>query len=258
MRNFKFYLIVIFCWIAFTGCEKNDPIEELSETGNFAANIYFVPLSPIAFVGTDIETEVEYWSKGDDFLSIDFLHSIFLLDQLKLELKDVNYSYQYEDTRDKVEEEVYRSLQHNFTNFVPAKNAYVIRPTYEIPQEYKKITYKKNNSSLTVLNSSIPDEAKEDFFEVISTGLSKSQLQLLLVEVHQIVTQATFDSYYQENNLTESGKASIESHLMSIGIPALVKDNFSYEVSHRIALSFRIVNIFEEVSESTTRAFNVN
>lgn len=258
MRNYKLYLIIIFCWIAFTGCEKNDPIEELSETGNFAANVYFVPISPIAFVGTAVETEVEYWSQGDDFLSIDFLHSIFLVDNLKLDLKDVSYSYKFEDTRDKVEKEVYKSLQHKFTNFVPEKNAYVIRPKYEIPQEFKKITFKKNNTSLTALNASIPDEAREDFFDVIASGLSKSQLQVLLVDVHEVITQATFDSYYQENSLTENGKANVVSGLETIGIPALIKDNFVYEVSHRIALSFRIVNILEEESESAVRAFNVN
>ena len=258
MMKFNIISILFATSLFLFSCDANDPIEELSETGEFAPNIYFVPISPIAFVNTTIEGEVEYWTEGDDITNIDFLHTIYLLDNVKLDLKDVTYSYRYEGTRDKVEEEVYQSITHKFTNFVPAKSAYVIKPTYDVPAEFKKITYAKNNTSLTVLNAAINEEIKEDFFTKIASGLSKDQLHTLLVDVNEVVTETTFETYFLDNDLTEKGLADVITHLKGIGIPSLVKDNFSYEVAHRVVLSFRIENGYGAVAESVARGFNVN
>lgn len=254
----KYYLYVLVILPVLFACEINDPIEDLGETGGFAANIYFVPITPAAKAGTDIDTEVEYWSKDDQFTAIDFFHAVYLVDKISFDLKDVQYTYRYEETREKLEKQVYKSIQHNFTKFNPEKNAYVIKPVYQVPLEYKKVSYKKTNTTLPTLNTVLPDEVKEDFYKVIASGLSKSQLQTILVNVHQVIDQATFDSYYQDGKLTDSGNANVIAKLMSIGIPSLIKDNFSYEVTHRVTLSFQITTSNGETAESVIRGLNIN
>jgi hypothetical protein len=239
-------------------CETNDTIQDLSTPGLFTPNVYFLPIDPIAASGSTIETEVEYWSEDDDFVSIELLQTVFLDDKVSISLADVSYSYTYENRRDKLEDDVVSTIQHNFNAFVPAKNAYVITPVYQVPAEFKKTTRSSSNTTAQGLADALPEEALEDFYTKIAAALSKAQLQKILVEVDSVVSLATFETYFDGANFTTEGREKAILHLQLIGLPGLIKPDYKYEVSHRVALFFRIENGLGGINTSSARALTVN
>ena len=239
-------------------CDSNDVLNDLSNPGVFTPNVYFLPIDPIAPAGSTIDTEVEYWSEDDDFVSIQMQQSVFLDDKITFNLSAVNYAYAYENRRDKVEDEVVSTIPHNFNTFVPAKNAYIITPEYEVPSDFRRITKNSSNSTIQELQSSLPPEALEDFYDNIATGLSKTQLQTILVEVDSVITLTTFESYFDGSTFNAEGKGKTITDLQSIGLQGLIKPDYKYELSHRVALFFTIENGLGGVNSSVARAFTVN
>ncbi len=245
-----------FCLLL--SCDRNDVIDELSSPGVFTPNVYFLPIDPIAPAGATIATEVEYWSEDDDFVSIKMLQSVFLDDKISFNLSATNYAYAYENRRDKVEEEVVSTIPHNFNAFVPAKNSYVITPAYQVPTDFRRVTRSSTNSSIAELQSTLPPEALEDFYDEIATNLSKTQLQTILVDVDSVITLATFETYFEGSNFNAEGKEKTITNLKSIGLQGLIKPDFKYELSHRVALYFSIENGLGGINTSIARAFTVN
>ncbi len=239
-------------------CETNDSIDELSNPGVFTPNVYFSPIDPIASIGATIDTEVEYWSEDDNFVSIEMLQSVFLDDEVEFNLRAVSYKYEYEERRDKLEDDVVATIPHNFSAFVPAKNAYVIFPEYTVPNEFKKVTLNKSNTTASALAAELPEEALEDFYTTIAADLSKAQLQTILVEVDSVVTLATFETYFDGSNFTDEGRAKGITDLKSIGLEGLIKPDYKYVLSHRVVLFFRIENGLGGINTSSARAFTVN
>ncbi len=258
IKNKISHLLISLFAVGFLACEENDTLKELGTRGNYAANIYFVPIEPIAFAGASFNTEVEYWSVGDEFETITMLQNVGVSDRLEFRLADISYTYRYNANRDVREDEVIRTQQHRFTDYVPQKNAYVIRPTYEVPGDFRKVTFNRNSASKNGMIAALPEEIPADFYRELATNLSQQQLREILVSVHQVTDETTFQSYYTEGNLTNDSLPLVVQKLNEIGIASLISDNFSYEQIYRVSLFFRIVNGLGEEATSGFRSFNVN
>lgn len=258
MKKFIPYLILGILTSVMFACEENDTLEELGTSGNFAANIYFVPIEPIAFTESTFDTEVEYWSVGDEFETITMLQNVAVNDRLEFRLADASYTYRYEDTREVSEGEEIRTLQHRFTDYVPQKNAYVISPSYEVPRDFRKVTFNRNTASKSGMVGALPEEIPADFYLEIATNLSQQQLREILVNIHQVIDENTLQSYYTDGNLSNESLPQLVQKLNEIGIANLIADNYSYEQIYRVSLYFRIVNGLGEEAISGTRSFNVN
>lgn len=258
MKRILYFIFASIFFSVTTACDSNNTIDDLSNPGVFTPNVYFLPIDPIAPAGSTINTEVEYWSDDDDFVAIELLQSVFLDDKISFNLSAVNYAYTYENRRDKVEEELVGTIPHNFNAFVPAKNAYVITPEYVVPSDFRRVTRTSSNSSIAELQSSLPPEAIEDFYDNLVSNLSKTQLQTILVEVDSVITLATFESYFEESSFTGDGRNQVIGNLQLIGLQGLIKPDFRYELSHRVALFFTIENGLGGVNSSVARAFTVN
>lgn len=260
MKKVIFVLSVFMSVILMIGCEENDPINELSDPGGFASSILFQPLqvqnSPI---NETVECEVEYWSRDGQFTGIEFLENITLVDNINLDLKDVSFNYRYEAGELVEEDNLVRNITHNFTSFVPSKSAFVIKPGYEVPAEYLRLRWNNQNSNPQQLEAAFAPELKEIFYAGIASGLNKNQLKTILVTVNEIVDEPTFEGYYENGSLTESGRSLVINGLTSIGIANLVNpSSYSYQIIHRVGLSFRITNAEGVPTRSVFRSFNVN
>ena len=256
----KIIKFIVFCGLPFlfASCESNDTIADLSNPGVFIPNAYLSPIDPIASAGASLETELEYWSEDDEFVSIEMLQNVVLEDEIEFNLSAVDYDYTYEGNRDKIEEDLVAAIPHNFNTFVPAKNAYVIRPFYEVPNEFSRVNYDSTNTEPSALAALLPEEAIDDFYGTLSFGLDKSELQTILVEVDSVISLTTFESYYNESSLTESGRESARANLETIGIAGLVDADFTYRISHRVALFFRIENGLGGINTSVARGVTIN
>jgi len=251
---------IVFCGLPLivVSCESNDAIEDLSNPGVLVPNAYLLPIDPIASAGASLETELEYWSEDDEFVSIEMLQNVVLEDEIEFTLSAIDYEYAYEGNRDKIEEGLVAAIPHNFNTFVPDKNAYVIRPFYEVPNEFGRENYNDTNTQPSALAALLPEEAIDDFYGTLSFGLDKSELQTILVEVDSVISLTTFESYYNENSLTESGRESVRTNLETIGIAGLVDTDFTYRISHRVALFFRIENGLGGINTSVARGVTIN
>jgi hypothetical protein len=258
MKKITVSLLGIILISGVSACEENDTIEKMTDVGNYAANVYFEPINPIASAGSVIETRVEYWSEDDEFESITLLQNLSVNDKITFDLEDVNYEYRYDENRLISDNDEVESIQHNFTSFFPQRNSYVINVDYTVLEKFAKNTFNSRNSDKQLLANTLPQEIKTDFFSNLASGLSYEQLTTILVETHGVVSQNTLEGYYQEGSLTDSGRENVIGNLSTIGIPALIANNFSYEQINRISLYFSIVNGLGEESTSALRSFNVN
>ncbi len=260
MKKAILILSVFIPGLLMLGCDANDPINDLSDPGGFASNILFQPLQvQNAPINEIVECEVEYWSKDGQFTGIEFLENIALVDNINLDLKDVTFNYRYEEGELVAEDQLVRNITHNFTSFVPTKSAFVIFPDYEVPAEYLRLRWNQGNSNPEQLEAAFDPELKEIFYAGITDGLNMNQLKTILVTVNETVDEATFEGYYDNGSLTESGRTQVINGLTTIGIANLVNpSSYSYQIIHRVGLSFRITNGEGVATRSVFRSFNVN
>jgi hypothetical protein len=264
MKRFLAFSTMVAIMALFTACSENDPIADLSSPGKFAPSILFLNLpATTAAINTQMPCEVEYWSKDDEFQGLQMRKNVSILDNIRWELKDATYEFRYEATNpiENLQEVLVSNINHNFVNFVPERNAYVIRPNFTVPSEYARITRTPANTTMAAFVGLLSEEVKALFFTEIATRLTKNQLRNILVTVHEVVSEETFETYYNEAGtaLTAAGREAVKGHLQSIGVLSLMKDtNYQNQTTHRVALYFTVTNAEGVTARSVARGFNVN
>lgn len=247
-------------------CEKNDIIADVSDPQGFTSNVFFSPLTPVAFADTEVECEIEYWSLGDEFQELSLLQRVIALEEYEVQLTDVDYVYIAEissddalgEDEDPVRDEV-RTFQHDFTNWVPDKTAYVLKFDYYVEPSLAKAILTEDNTAISDLTQEMSELAVADFYDDLSRNLDKSELQIILVDVHAVATQNELNGYYDAaDNLTSDGRSSVISKLQQIGLNTLIGAEYELEKSNLVVLNFQIINGYDEESISTSRSFNVN
>lgn len=262
MKLFKTnYVPVLFLAGAFLSCEVNDPLKELSDPQGFTAAVYFSPISPVTAAGAEIPCNIQYWTLGDEFGEMQLLQRTTTLEVYTIQLADVSYQYSSEISEDAsdLEKEVVEAFDHDFTNWVPHKNAYVLNFDYYVEPDLAKRTYTDNITTKEEFETLMSPAALANFYTRLTAGLTKDQLETLLVDTHGVVTKSQLDAYYDaEGLLTENGQSEVEETLQSVGAGNLIGDDYQLIQSNSIILNFRIVNGFGEEAESVSRYINVN
>jgi hypothetical protein len=264
MKRVTLWIFVIGLGASLWSCQENDPLADLSKPGKFAPSILFLNLpATTANINTNMPCEVEYWSKDDEFQGLQMRKNVSILDNIRWELQDAIYEFRYEATTpiESLQEVPVSNYSHNFVNYVPERNAYVIRPNFLVPSEYARITRTPANTTMAAFVGLLSEEVKELFFTEITIRLTKNQLRNILVTVHEVVSEETFETYYNEAGtaLTAAGREAVKGHLQSIGILNLMKDtNYQNQTTHRVALFFTVTNGEGVTARSVARAFNVN
>ena len=250
------YLAVFSLTIIAMSCETNDPLKDLGVLGKQNANIYFVPIQPIADADAEIEYEVEYWTVGDEIKSQSLWDKIYISGEYEIEFKDASYTYKNSFDSLYRDKTMYKEYDFDFTDWNPAKNAYDFKSTYFVDGKYAKKSFKENNIS------------KSDFFALISenelNGIfnslinNKSLLKKIIVENNNAVDETTFSSWFDEyGKITDQGVVAAKNALLSIGPDNLIGDKYKKTESFKIYLSFKITNGFDEENESSSRSFKV-
>ena len=255
MKNYHLFFIFItgLFWVS---CETNDPLKEMGTLGKQAANIYFVPLQPVAEAGTDIEYEVEYWTVGDEIKSQSLWDKIYLTEEYDIEIKNANYTYK--NTIDSVyrDRTLYKEYDFDFTDWNPEKSAYDFKSTYHVDANFAKKTFKQNNTTKDKFLELISSQALQSIFN--SLIKNKSILRTLVIDNSNAVDEATFNSWYDNNGkITEQGKVAAKNTLLSLDADDLLGDRYKKTEAYKIYLRFKVINGFDEENESSSRGFKV-
>jgi hypothetical protein len=255
MKKYNFLILIIIS-IFLTSCETNDPLRDLGTLGKQVANIYFVPIQPIADANADLEYEIEYWTVGNEIKNQSLWDKIYLTEEYDIEIN--NAAYIYKNTIDSLyrDKTLYKEYDFDFTDWNPAKNAYDFKSKYFVDAKYAKKTLKQNNTSKTDFFASISQNALNDIFTALIKN--KSVLKKIIVENNNAVDETTFDSWYDINGkMTDDGINAAKNALLSIGPDNLIGDKYQKIESYKIYLSFKITNGFDEENESSPRGFKV-
>ena len=237
-------------------CETNDPLKDLGVLGKQNANIYFVPIQPIADANADMEYEIEYWTVGNEIKSQSLWDKIYITEEYDIEIK--NASYTYKNTFDSLyrDKALYKEYDFDFTDWNPDKNAYDFKSKYFVDAKYAKKTLKQNNTSKSDFFNSISENALNSIFQSLIN--SKSLLRKILVENNNIVEEAIFETWYDDNGkISDNGIIAAKNALIAIGPDNLIGDKYKKTESFKIYLSFKITNGFDEENESSSRSFKV-
>ncbi len=255
MKISKYYLLLIFL-IALSGCETNDPLKDMGTLGKQNANIYFVPIQPIADAGADIEYEVEYWTVGNEIKSQSLWDKIYISGEYEIEFKDASYTYKNSfDSlfRDKA---MYKEYDFDFTDWNPDKNAYDFKSKYFVDGKYAKKTFTQNNTSKSDFFDLISENALNGIFKTLINN--KTLLKKIVVDIHNVVDEATYASWFDDTGkMTEAGIAAAKNALLAISPDNLIGNKYKKAESFKIYLSFKITNGFDEENESSYRSFKV-
>ncbi len=255
MKISKYYLILLI-GIALLGCETNDPLKDLGVLGKQNANIYFVPIQPIADANADIEYEIEYWTVGDVIKSQSLWDKIYISGEYEIEIK--NASYTYKNSFDSLyrDKTMYKEYDFDFTDWNPDKNAYDFKSKYFVDAQYAKKTFTQSNTSKSDFFALISDNALNGIFQSFINN--KSLLKKIVVENNNVVDEATFGSWFDEyGKITSEGIIAAKNALLSISPENLIGDKYKKAESFKIYLSFKITNGFDEENESSSRSFKV-
>lgn len=240
--------------LVLNSCETNDPLKDLSTLGKQNANIYFLPIDPIADAGSEIVCEIEYWTVGNEIKNQSLWHKIYLTEEYEIKINNASYTYKNSFDTLQIDREIYKEYDFDFTDWNPELNAYRFKTKYLVNPEYKKKTYKKSNTSKSEFAALISDKAKENIFNSIINN--KSVLKSVLVDSNNIPLE-TFNSWFDTKGLTAEGKNNALTSLSNVNINNLIGDNYKKIESYKIYLSFKITNGFDEENESSSRSFKV-
>ncbi|HHH55416.1 MAG TPA: hypothetical protein ENK91_17290, partial [Bacteroidetes bacterium] len=190
------YYLILFIGFVLMGCETNDPLKDMGVLGKQNANIYFVPMQPIADANAEIEYEVEYWTVGDVIKSQSLWDKIYISGEYEIEIKDASYTYK--NTFDSLykDKTLYKEYDFDFTDWNPAKNAYDFKSKYFVDGKYAKKTFKENNISKSDFFALISENELNGIFQSLINN--KSLLKKIIVENNNVVDEATFDSWFDE------------------------------------------------------------
>jgi len=253
MKSIKI-LIIIFLGLILNSCETNDPLKDQSTLGKQNANIYFVPIDPFAEAGSEVGCEIEYWTVGNEIINQSLWDKIFITEDYEIKINNVAYTYKNSFDTLQRDHYIYKEYDFDFTDWTPDKNAYVFMTYYLVSQDYKKKTYKKNNTTKAEFAALISDKAKDNIF--ISILNNKSVLKSVLVDNNNLPID-TFNSWFDTNGITEEGKQFAKIALANLNLENLIGDNYKKIESYKIYLNFKITNGFGEENESSVRSFKV-
>jgi hypothetical protein len=249
------YILVIFIGIVIIGCESNDPLRDLSVLGKQVANIYFIPIEPIADANSEVDCEIEYWTVGNEIKSQSLWDKIYLTEEFDFELKDINYTYKNTFDTLQSDYEMYKEYDFDFTDWSPDKNAYVFKTKYLVDGGYAKKTYKQSDTDKETFAGLFSVEVLEKFHSSLINN--KSILKNILVDNNAKVSIDIFNSWYNANGMTDEGLLAAKNYLLEINIADLIGDKYKKIESYKIYLRFKITNGFDEENESSSRSFKV-
>jgi len=254
MKLFK-YLLILSLGILLVGCETNDPLKDQSSLGNQNANVYFNPIDPIADSGSNIECEIEYWSVGDQVKSISLWDIIYLTEDYEISIKDASYTYKNSFDTLQRDQKIYKEYDFDFTDWNPEKNAYNFKTNYLVKLDYKKKTFKNNNTDKTNFVNLISDKAKGNLLTSIVNN--KAVLKSVLVDNIKSISLETFNSWYSTSGLTADGLNAVTAAFNAINLEDIIGDKYKKTEAYKIYLSFKVTNGFDEENESSFRSFKV-
>lgn len=244
--------------LLLSSCAKNDFLNDLGEVGDFTANIYFNPLSPLADAGQEIECEIEYWTVGDEFLEEQLLEEISTIEEVNIDFADADYSFKYEIDSVTTQKQVYESFSFDFTNWNPDRNAYLVTPEYKIDAEYAKFSVNQNSQDAEDFVNNLSEEIVAALYDVLIDVLEEDGCRSLLVEKYQLLNETEFEaSVVLDNQFSEEEQSFCKQQIETLDLHLLLGSKYKYTRSTGIALSYKITNGFGAEAESYQRYFTI-
>lgn len=231
---------------------------DLGELGEQTANIYFVPISPLADANSNLECEIEYWTLGDGTVNEQLLELVREIKSYEIDFQHIKYTFEFDTDEVIVEEREYASYSFDFTNWNPDRNAYVVRPKYEVPAEYARISTSQSNTSKEEFIESFSDSLVNELYEKHLDLFSETIAQEVLVEGYEVDTPENFAFAVNFNGTVEEEERTyFENLLRDVEVNDLLGSKYKYTNTKRIGITYTVTNQLNEYAESVTRYFNV-
>lgn len=244
----------------FFSCEKNNPLADLSDLQGQVPNVYMASLAPIAFPGTEIEFEIQYWSADDTFGEMGLNQRIDTVAKLSFDLSpaSVDYTYTIDYSGRVMEEAPITTETHEFTDWTPDKYAYTFIQKYTPDNQLAKKEYKHTSTGIDDFVELLPDTLVTHLSTDLSKKLSKSQLQIILVDEHTLLTESELDGCYDsEGYYTDAGQTKIIDKLKQIHLNQIIGDEYSLVNQNEVMLRYKVANAQGLTGQSAGRIFLV-
>lgn len=279
-NTIKHILGVTIGTLLLVSCEINDPVGELARTGNFAANVYMEIPSANVTAGDSVAFHTEYWSVDDKFNSLAIWYSIQTNLVYTINSGISDYMYKLDSTEQARELQEIVNYEHNASNYVTEKKAYVLDDKFPVSYTLSGVELKNPityNESLVY--QLFPASVIEQFYNGIFETLDYDQLNELMVINNNIVDSAAFETYFEtiqiedpDNEgefidikvIKEESKSALFELFKEVPLEDLVYDatkqhyGLFFQKMYDLKASFRIVNgnDIENFSEEKTITIN--
>lgn len=268
----KLIVALVYISVAISSCKINDPVDEISEPGFIAANIYWdIPVTNVT-AGNEVEFYAEYWSTDE---TIEYLGVWYNID------KTLNYTLTYPAngytlTRDSTELareflEI-KTFAHSEENYVAEKKAYIIEDQFPISYTLSSLDYENPPVfNQEQFNQLIPAEIQQQFLNNLFPQLGYQDFRNLLIIYRQVVEEETFESYFdtimdgetETRVMKPEAEEALRSHLNELPFGDLIynrnRQYYAVEFSqnYRLNARFRIVNGNQVENYSETKVITV-
>ncbi|WP_430809791.1 MULTISPECIES: hypothetical protein [unclassified Carboxylicivirga] len=249
---------------SLSSCEINDPINDLVQTGEKAANVYMeIPVANVS-AGAEAGFYTEYWSEDDQYESLELWYSIHAAMKYSLTANYNGYVFALDSAELAREFQKIEAYEHSADNYRKETFSYVIEDAF--PISYTLSSSQINNMleyDQKQIDRFFPASVIESFYVGFFESMDYDLLKGLLVDKQQSVTAEEYETYFDVKEVPDPDNegSTIEVKVMKeVAVPVLtqlVKDIpleeliynphkmeyfVGYSKSYQLKSKFRVVN----------------
>lgn len=258
MNITKYILGFVVLGASFASCDKNDTVLELGGAKGIVAEVYMENLDPSFSAGADVQVPISYWMEGKQFKELAMYHSYDSVATVVIKsVANNGYAYENEFSDEIMEQELYSSQDHDPAFWTPTEYAYFFETTYTIDPSLAKVKYTNAKTAANDFASLLSAEFYTEFYNDLAYGMTKDQLNQLLVVDYSIISSEILDSYYVDGSLTAEGGKKLEANLAEVPKADMMGDKYSLVKKNKIILQYWITNKENYIGKSAYRSFSV-
>jgi len=252
MKLLKFISFSILA-VSLLSCEKNDFLNDLGTSKGFAASVNMESQSEIVLAGKKLTIPVVYWMKEGTFSDLSLNQAQDSIVEMKLDsVAGTDFYYEHVFVGEILEQEKYNMAVHSEGSWSNAYYGYRIKTKYTVNRNLKIKNYNTTQTSATYISTEMYNEMFEDFV----LQMSNAQINQILVVDNSILTQAEFDSCFDEKGaLTTEGMEKLVLSFESVPSESIVGPTPKVKRITEVQLQYFVENDKNNIGKSNVVRF---
>ncbi|MCK5781978.1 MAG: hypothetical protein KAH10_05275 [Flavobacteriales bacterium] len=254
MKLLKFISLSILA-VSLFSCEKNDFLADLGPSKGFAASVNMETQSEIVLAGKKLNIPVVYWMKEGVFTDLSLNQTQDSIVEMALTgVANTDFYYEHLFAGEILEQEKYNSAMHSEGSWSNAYYGYRIKTKYTVSRDLKIKNYNSTQKASSYISTEMYNEMYEDF----ALQMSDAQLAQILVTDNAIMTQAEFDSCFDdEGSLTTEGMEKLVLAFSSVPNESIVGSSPKVKRITEVQLQYFVENDKNNIGKSNVVSFIV-